>query len=120
MFQNCSSLQSVELDTSAGTIFSSMFNGCSSLQSIELDTSAGTSFSGMFNNCPSLSSIILTGCKYTVSVANAVLSGPALDALYTNLGTAAGSQTITVSGNHGTSTDTPSIATAKGWTVSGS
>lgn len=79
-----------------------------------------TNFADMFQNCSSLSSVILTGCKYTVSVANGVLSGTALDALYTSLGTAAGSQTITVSGNHGTSSDTPSIATAKGWTVSGS
>ena len=120
MFQGCSSLQSVELDTSSGTSFNSMFQGCSSLQSVELDTSSGTNFSSMFQNCSSLSSVILTGCKYTVSVANGVLSGTALDALYTSLGTAAGSQTITVSGNHGTSSDTPSIATAKGWTISGS
>jgi len=120
MFGSCSSLQSVELDTSLGTSFSYMFQGCLSLSSVELDTSSGTNFSNMFQSCPSLSSVILTGCKYTVSVAYGVLSGTALDALYTSLGTAAGSQTITVSGNHGTSSDTPSIATAKGWTVSGS
>ena len=120
MFQGCSSLSSVELDTSSGTSFASMFYNCSSLSSVELDTSSGTNFGGMFQSCSSLSSVILTGCKYTVSVANGVLSGTALDALYTSLGTAAGSQTITVSGNHGTSSDTPSIATAKGWTVSGS
>ena len=102
------------------TNFADMFYGCSSLSSVELDTSSGTNFSSMFQNCSSLSSVILTGCKYTVSVANGVLSGTALDALYTSLGTAAGSQTITVSGNHGTSSDDPSIATAKGWTISGS
>ena len=102
------------------TSFAYMFTNCPSLSSVELDTSSGTSFSSMFQNCSSLSSVILTGCKYTVSVASGVLSGTALDALYTSLGTAAGSQTITVSGNHGTSSDTPSIATAKGWTVSGS
>ena len=120
MFSGCPSLSSVELDTSSGINFSYMFYNCSSLSSVELDTSSGTNFASMFYNCPSLSSVILTGCKYTVSVANGVLSGTALDALYTSLGTAAGSQTITVSGNHGTSSDTPSIATAKGWTVSGS
>jgi hypothetical protein len=48
------------------------------------------------------------------------LTGAALDALYTSLGTAAGAQTLTVTTNHGTVDDTPSIATAKGWTVSGS
>ena len=102
------------------TNFTYMFYNCPSLSSVELDTSSGTNFTSMFQGCSSLSSVILTGCKYTVSVANGVLSGTALDALYTSLGTAAGSQTITVSGNHGTSSDTPSIATAKGWTVSGS
>ena len=102
------------------TSFADMFNGCPSLSSVELDTSSGTNFSYMFYNCSSLSSVILTGCKYTVSVAYGVLSGTALDALYTSLGTAAGSQTITVSGNHGTTGDDPSIATAKDWTVSGS
>lgn len=53
-----------------------------------------------------------------ISVANCSLSGPALDAIYANLATA--SKTITVTGNYGTASDTPSIATAKGWTVVGS
>jgi hypothetical protein len=44
-----------------------------------------------------------------------VLSGPALDEIYINLPTS--TATITVTGNYGTATHTPSIATAKGWTV---
>jgi hypothetical protein len=36
------------------------------------------------------------------------------------LGTAVGSQTFTVTSNHGTVDDNPSIATAKGWTITGS
>jgi hypothetical protein len=44
--------------------------------------------------------------------------GPtALNNLYTSLQTAA--RTITVTGNWGTASDNPSIATAKGWTVTG-
>ena len=74
----------------------------------------------MFGGCPSLQSVVLTGLTRGVSVASASLSSTALDALYTSLGTAAGSQTITVSGNYGTTGDDPSIATSKGWTVSGS
>jgi len=121
MFSYCPSLASVPaLDTSAGTTFSSMFSCCSSLASVPaLDTSAGTSFSNMFSYCSSLASVELTGCKYSVSVASGVLSSAALDALYTSLGTAAGAQTITVTGNYGTTGDTPSIATGKGWTVTG-
>ena len=120
MFYGCSSLQSVTLDTSAVTSTSQMFANCSSLQSVTLDTGAVTNASSMFNNCPSLQSVVLTGLTRGVSVANASLSSTALDALYTSLGTAAGSQTITVSGNYGTTGDDPSIATGKGWTISGS
>jgi surface protein len=67
-----------------------------------------------------VTSIIMTGMKYAFSVQSMRLDGAALDALYTSLGTAAGAQTLTVTTNHGTVDDTPSIATAKGWTVSGS
>jgi hypothetical protein len=120
MFYGCWSLQSVTLDTSAVTSTSEMFASCWSLQSVTLDTSAVTDTSWMFYNCSSLQSVTLTGLTRGVSVANASLSSTALDALYTSLGTAAGSQTITVSGNYGTTGDDPSIATAKAWTVSGS
>ena len=122
MFNSCYSLTSIPaLNTAAGTSFAYMFNNCTSLTSIPaLNTAAGTSFTYMFNNCTSLTSVELTGCKYSVSVASCLLSGTALDTLYTSLGTAAASQSITVTGNYGTPTDTPSIATAKGWTVVGS
>jgi surface protein len=67
-----------------------------------------------------VTSIIMTGMKYAFSVQGMRLDGTALDALYTSLGTAAGAQTLTVTTNHGTVGDTPSIATTKGWTVTGS
>ena len=120
MFQNCYSLQSVPaLNTANGTNFSSMFYGCPSLQSVPaLNTSNGTNFGNMFQNCYSLQSIGCTNIAADISVANCSLSGPALDAIYANLATA--SKTITVTGNYGTASDTPSIATAKGWTVVGS
>ena len=120
MFYGCPSLQSVTLDTGAVTNAFEMFFVCPSLQSVTLDAGAVTNTSSMFYNCPSLQSVILTGLTRGVSVANASLSSTALDALYTSLGTAAGSQTITVGGNYGTTGDNPSIATSKGWTVSGS
>jgi hypothetical protein len=56
--------------------------------------------------------------KFTFSVASCNLSSSALNEIYTNLPTVSG-QTITVSGNYGTAGDDPTIATAKGWTVSG-
>ena len=68
-----------------------------------------------------VTSVIMTGVKYAFSVQGMRLDGAALDALYTSLGTASGgAQTLTVTTNHGTVDDTPSIATAKGWTVTGS
>jgi hypothetical protein len=48
-----------------------------------------------------------------------MLSATQLNAIYTNLASGVVSQTITVTGNWGAATDTPSIATAKGWTVTG-
>jgi hypothetical protein len=80
-------------------------------------TISAAPFNTTFTN---VTSIILTGLRYAVSVTVMRLDGAALDALYTSLGTAAGAQTLTVTTNHGTVDDTPSIATAKGWTVSGS
>lgn len=109
-----------QVGTNTVTSAYQMFYNCSSLQSVTLDTGAVTSTYLMFGNCYSLQSVVLTGLTRGVSVANASLSSTALDALYTSLGTAAGSQTITVSGNYGTTGDDPSIATGKGWTISGS
>lgn len=123
MFQSCSSLQSVPLfNTSNGTNLFAMFYFCTNLQSVPgLNTAAATNLGGIVQACPSLrAGAAFTGTRYSIDYSGAMLSGPALDAIYTALGTAAGSQTITVTNNWGTATDNPSIATAKGWTVAGS
>jgi hypothetical protein len=72
----------------------------------------------LFNACPSIARIQATGFNFTFSVASLKLGGTQLDEIYTNLPIAVG-QTITVTGNYGTATDNPAIATAKGWTVTG-
>ena len=72
----------------------------------------------MFDICNSVSRIQAKEFKYTFSVANCKLGATELNEIYTNLPTVTG-QTITVSGNYGTATDDPTIATAKGWTVTG-
>jgi hypothetical protein len=63
MFQNCSSLQSITLPTSWGSVTNvdNMFIGCYSLQSVTLPTSWGsiTNVSNMFTGCSSLQSITL-------------------------------------------------------------
>ena len=43
----------------------------------------------------------------------------ALNEIYANLSANGAGKTITVTGNYGTASDDPSIATAKGWTVTG-
>ena len=120
MFYGCPSLQSIPLiNTAAGTSFTSMFNGCSSLQSIPLlNTAAGTSFASMFYGCSSLEKGALVGTGVNISYNGAKLSATELNAIYTNLRTVT-SKTITVTNNWGTAADDPSIATAKGWTVTG-
>jgi hypothetical protein len=99
-----------------------MFNGCGSLQTVlALNTTAvisSANFSNMFANCNSLSRIQAKDFRFTFSVANCKLSAAALNEIYTNLPTVTG-QTITVTGNYGTTDDNPTIATARGWTVTG-
>jgi len=118
--RDCISLQSVPLfDTSAGTIFSNFLQGCNSLQSVPLfDTSAGTDFGNFLQYCSSISRIQATfPANQSISLANLALGPVALNEIYTNLPTAIGSPVLTVTGNWGTATHNPTIATAKGWTV---
>jgi hypothetical protein len=122
MFQNCSSLQSVPLfNTASGTNFSTMFRDCYSLQSVPLfNTALGTNFSTMFFACSSLSQGALSGTRYAISYSGCKLSREEIVSIFNNLGTAAGAQTITITGNWGTSSLTAgdlAIATGKGWTV---
>jgi surface protein len=124
MFNTCSSLTSVPLfNTALVTNMGSMFSNCSSLTSVPAlvttAVTAATGFSSIFNGCNSLARIEASDFRFTFSVANCKLSAAALDEIYTNLPTVSG-QTITVSGNYGIAGDDPTIATAKGWTVTGS
>lgn len=123
MFLGCLNLATVPLFNTVTVFnFSSMFSGCSNLQSVPalITTAVATSanFTTMFASCPSLSRIQARNFRFTFSVANCKLSATALNEIYTNLPTVT-SQTITVTGNYGTATDNPAIATAKGWTVTG-
>jgi hypothetical protein len=121
VFQNCSSLTSIPLySLGSCTNISSAFSGCVTLKEIPaLNLSSVTNFGSTFLNCTSLSRVRATGINATVSFANCSLSAAALNEIYTNLSATGSGKTITVTGNYGTSSDNPSIATAKGWTVTG-
>jgi hypothetical protein len=66
----------------------------------------------------SLKRMLISGMRFSFTVANCQLSAAALNEIFTGLPVVTG-QTITVTGNYGTSQGgySPSIATAKGWTV---
>lgn len=123
MFLNCTTLESIPVfNTSGVTNAANMFQACSALEIVPaFDFSAlnSTTNAGCYTSCNSLRKILATGVRFGHSLAACQLSSAALDVYYTNLGTASGAQTLTVSGNQVTS-DNPAIATAKGWTVSGS
>ena len=123
MFRQSYVLQTVPLfNTVNVTNMSYMFYACKNLQAIPaLVTTAVTSsanFTNMFAGCNSLARIEAKDFRFTFSVEDCKLSATALNEIYTNLPTVVG-QTITVTGNYGRTADTPSIATAKGWTVTG-
>jgi hypothetical protein len=123
MFFGSSALKTVPAYNTTGTTsVASMFSGCPLLQEIPAFNLNGiTASSGLTtwtSGCTSLAKIKATGAKYTHSIASGKLSATALNAYYTALPTITG-QTLTVSGNWGVATDDPTIATAKGWTVTG-
>ena len=64
-----------------------------------------------------LQGLILTGLTVGIDLSNCKMQATALDAFFSALGTASGSQTITVTGNPGAATCNTAIATAKGFTV---
>jgi surface protein len=122
MFQNCSSLQSVPLFNTAAVInMSSMFQNCFSLQSIPaFNCSSVTNMSSFATTCHALKRCQATGVRASVSFSTSTFSESNLNEIYTNLATIPNlSQTITVTGNYGTASDNTSIATAKGWIVTG-
>jgi hypothetical protein len=104
------------------TNIATLFNGCNSLQSIKFGSggfgSLSSATTNLFNGCAGLARIENCAIPLTFSLQNCRLGAAALDEIYTALPTVS-SQTVTVSGNFGTSGDTPSIATSKGWTVTG-
>lgn len=149
MFQQCGALRDgpVLTDTSGVTNMSTMFTTCGSLRTVVINPTAVTNVGQAFQNCPSLievppinlsnitnagnqSSMInscavtrvrATGIKFTFDVANQRLGVTELTELFNNLATVT-TQTLTITGNPGAaagSTLDRTIATAKGWTVTG-
>jgi hypothetical protein len=120
MFQNCLALTTVPLfNTAAVTNVSSMFSGCTALTSIPaLNFTSVTSATSVFSGCTALTSIGIVNMKETFSIVGTQLNAAAIDTLFTNLGTVT-AKTITITGCPGAATCDRTIATLKGWTVTG-
>jgi hypothetical protein len=120
MFRACSDMIfPPDLDTTNVTSMPLTFSLCTSLQEIPAYNLANvtTGLTNAFSTCSSLARVRATGINISVSFLNCKLSGTALDEIYTNLSSTGSGKTITVTGNYGTATHDPTIATAKGWTV---
>lgn len=128
IFSTCPSLTYIEFPngfatsmTGAGGGWAQGFDGCYNLTHIKFGTSifgSLTSSPPSFANCPSLARIEGLAVPISFSVASCKLNAAALDEIYTALPSV--TATITVTSNPGVSGDDPTIATAKGWTVTGS
>ena len=119
-FYNNYNLYKIGTITSSATLtrIDNTFRFCRKLEDVEItDCSAITNTTNTFVFCESLRNVILTGLTVSINLSNNNMGATEIDALFTSLGTAAGAQTVTVTGNPGAATCTTSIATAKGWTV---
>lgn len=122
MFDLCYGLQEIDIslwNLALCTNVNNAFFNCFSIRKLgPCSFATATTIGTAFQNCRSLTSCGVTGMKVSLNISNCSLSSTALNQIYTNLATVVG-QTITVTGNYGTTTDNPAIATAKGWTVTG-
>ncbi len=128
MFDSCYSLQTIPLlDTSSGTDFSGMFSGCNSLQSIpalQKTSNSGDPFAASGTGATMAVKRIAANFwpDANINLAYCInLDVDALEEIFTNLPTVT-SRTITITHCRGARSGSGldrTIATSKGWTVSG-
>jgi hypothetical protein len=87
------------------------------LEDLEITNCSGVTTTNLFNTSRALKRLILTGLTRAVNISNQNHNASSLNAFFTSLGTASGTQNVTITGNPGAATCNQSIATAKGWTV---
>lgn len=121
------SLVSASLSIPLITSMSNMFQNCYALQSIPaMDTSSVTDASLMFLNCRALTRIgvskfpnVTNPLPTSATTANYNLGPEALNEIFTALPTASGTRVINITWCKGRGTANKTIATGKGWTVTG-
>ena len=141
-FANCFELKTITINAPTITSLSATFNGCLSLRRAEVIAPAATSAANCFIACPMLTDVTLhttatasrtniysksnmvswindlSGSSAVLSVASCNLNAAALNRIFTDLGTVT-SGVITITSTPGAATCNRSLATAKGWTVTG-
>ena len=121
MFYYCYSLQNVPFfNTSLVTNMLNIFTNCRNLQNLpQFDMSSVTNIgSQMLLGCNNVSRSLLLNTKISINYGDCVLSASALNEIFANLAVVTG-QTITITNTLGAATCDRTIATAKGWTVTG-
>lgn len=121
MFYGCRSLEKIpKYNYAKVTNFSNPFAGCKSLLEIDISTATST-LTGIptFAYLNSLRSLILPpNWSYDLNVSYTDLSATELNRIFTNLPTVVG-KTINITSTPGAATCTRTIATSKGWTITG-
>lgn len=120
MFYDCFNLRKIGTiySSSALTNISSTFRFTRKCEDVTITDCSGVNNStNAFVWATSYKNVILSGLTISIDVSGNDMSATAIDALFTSLGTANGTQTVTVTNNPGAATCTTSIATGKGWTV---
>jgi hypothetical protein len=120
MFSACVNLESVvniTISSSCTSIFGLGQNIRKCRGFIISNCSGITNTSSAFTGMASMETLILTGITRGFTIDDCNMSATAINALFTSLGNAVGSQTINVRRNPGSATCTTSIATSKGYTV---
>jgi hypothetical protein len=97
-----------------------MYNNCYSLRELPAASVGGiTTVTTMFSGCIGLARVQYAGFNVTIDFTACNLNATALNEIFTNLSASGAGKTITILNNPGAATCTRSIATTKGWTVSG-
>jgi len=107
--------------TATTTDFRRLFQGCTTKRlvfaSLPSQPTNMANNNGCFAYMGYLEEMIVPGLQNGFTIAGSNMGATALDAMFTSLGTANGTQTITITGNPGAATCDTTIATLKGFTI---
>lgn len=141
-FVDCFELKTITINAPSITTLSATLDGCTSLRRAVVIAPAAISAANCFRGCPLLTDVTLhttaaaartttysrsnmvswindlSGSSAVLSVASCNLNAAALNRIFTDLGTVT-SGVITITSTPGAATCNRSLATAKGWTVTG-